>query len=543
MTPRRINLNTFRGQSGWLIGWMALTLGLASLPFVWGWLMTPPGQQFSGFLFNASDGNTYLAKMEEGRQGSWLFRLVYTSETGGTGAYTYLFYLLLGKLAGLLGLPNILIFHLARLLGGLALLLVSYRFIQKLFLGQLEQRFTFRLVCLSAGLGWLLVLFTPSPPDFWVAEAYTFQSIFANPHFPLATALLIFTINEALNGLEGQGFRAYLKAAAASFALGFVHPFLLFTLAGALGLFWLRLALAHKKMLWPEFFSLILVGLAGTPGPLLTWWGTSRDPLLSRWMQQNQTPSLDLLTLLGAYGLLIPLGVAGAWWVESRLRQSSGEKADFQMLLRWRLVTGWLLVTLVLLVLPFNFSRRFMEGLHLPLCCLAAAGYYRVLAKSAGYRFKEHALTLVLSLSSLGMVIISVALLYLPHDDLYDPVHSPYLSQGELAAIEWLRQNSQPDEVLLTGPLLGNVLPGRVLRPVYYGHNYETLEPQRKLTEVKAFFDPATPPAFREQLIRDGRLNYLVYGWREQAFGGFNPASAGWPQVFSQDGVVIYRLQ
>ncbi len=539
----RLKLKAFQSQRGWLTGWVLLTLGLASLPFVWGWLATPPSQEFSGFLFNASDGNTYLAKMEEGRQGSWLFHLIYTSEPGSSGAVTYVFYLLSGKLAGLLSLPNIIVFHLVRLAGGLGLLLVSFRFIKLVFPGQLQQRFAFRLVCLSAGLGWLLVLFTPSPPDFWVAEGYTFQSIFANPHFPVATALLIFIITESLAGLEGQGFKAYWKAALASFGLGFVHPFLLFTLAGGLGLFWLRRVFTTKKPHWPGFFGLILTGLAGTPGPLLTWWGTSRDSLLNQWMQQNQTPSLDLLTMLGAYGLLIPLALAGAWWVERVSRQNATEKADFQMLLRWRLVTGWLAVTILLLVLPLSFSRRFLEGIHLPLCCLATAGYYQVVAVGKWYPFREKALTFVLSLSSLGLVIISIALLYLPHDDLFDPVHSPYISQGELGAIGWLRQNSQPGEVILTGPVLGNVLPGQVLRPVYYGHNYETLDPTRKLKQVQEFFDAKTPMPFREQLIQAGRLNYLVYGWRERLSGGFNPASAGWPMVFSQDGVDIYRLR
>ena len=539
--PKRFSLTA---QQRWVWGWVLLTLGLAALPFVWGWLSAPPGQEFSGFLLNASDGNTYLSKMEEGRQGSWRFYLSYTGEQGGTGAYTYLFYLLLGKLAGLLSLSNILMFHLARLAGGLALLLVSFRFIRLLFTDPARQRFAFRLACLSAGLGWLLVLVMPNPPDFWVAEGYTFQSIFVNPHFPVATALLIYIVIESVLGLEGEGFRAYRKGWAASFVLGYVHPFLLFTLAGVLGLVWLRLVIASRKIDWTGFAGLVLTGIAGTPGPLLTWWGTSHDPLLSRWMAQNQTPSLDLPTFLAAYGLLIPLGLFGGWWVEWVLRRKPETGVNVEKetgVGRWQVVTTWLLVTIVLLALPFSFSRRFLEGIHLPLCCLATAGYYALFPK-AGDHFKEKALTLFLSLTSLGLVILAVALLYLPHDDLYDPVRSPYLSQGELGAISWLDRNSQPGEIILTGPVLGNVLPGRVLRPVFYGHVYETLDSQRKLGQVRQFFDAATPMSFREGLIRDERLSYLVYGWREKRLGGLDPASAGWPLLFNQEGVQIYRL-
>jgi hypothetical protein len=240
--------------------------------------------------------------------------------------------------------------------------------------------------------------------------------------------------------------------------------------------------------------------------------------------------------------LLIPLALGGVWWVERILRQSGLAKTELSLALRWRLVTGWLAVTIILIILPVNFSRRFLEGIHLPLCCLATAGYYQLLPVGRKYRLKEKALTLVLSLSSLLMVALSIALLYLPQDNLLDPIRSPYLSQGETGAIEWLRQNSQPGEVILTGPVLGNVIPGRALRPVFYGHAMETLDPDRKLQLLMEFFDAATSPPVRAQIIQAGQINYLVYGWRERRLGGFNPASAGWPLVFSQDGVEIYRL-
>ncbi len=491
-------------------------------------------------MFNANDGNTYLAKMLEGRQGSWVFHLAHTSEQGGDGAVTFVFYLLLGKLAGILNLSNILIFHLARFLAGLFLLLVSYRFIKLLFNDEIQQRFAFRLVCLAAGLGWALVVFNPTQPDFWVAEGYTFQSIFANPHFPLATALLILTITESLLAIEGRSKFGYFKAAVASFCLGFVHPFLLFSLAGILGLFWLRLTLNNRKINRSSFVALILVGLAGVPGPFLTWWGTEHDPLLKQWMQQNQTITLDPLTLLGGYGLLIPLTLAGVWWVERILpRQKQSEKYPQQ---RWLLVTGWLFVTVILLALPLSFSRRFLEGVHLPLCCLATAGYYQLFTKTNQYRLKEKLLVLVLSLSSLALVVLSIVLLYLPQDNISDPVRFPYLSQGELGAIAWLEQNSRATDAIVTGPVLGNVLPGRVLRPIFYGHSMETIDAEPKFKLLKEFSDKTTNNLTRQQFITSWGLKYLVYGWREQQFGDFDPDTAGWTVVYSRDNVRIYLL-
>ena len=44
---------------------------------------------------------------------------------------------------------------------------------------------------LGLGLGWLALPFGGVPSDFWVAEAYPFLSSYANPHFPLSLALLL----------------------------------------------------------------------------------------------------------------------------------------------------------------------------------------------------------------------------------------------------------------------------------------------------------------------------------------------------------------
>ncbi|MCX8025139.1 MAG: hypothetical protein N3A60_08045, partial [Thermanaerothrix sp.] len=55
-----------------------LVLGLAGLPYILAALITPRERVFVGFLFNPIDGYSYLAKMYEGFQGEWLFRLPYT---------------------------------------------------------------------------------------------------------------------------------------------------------------------------------------------------------------------------------------------------------------------------------------------------------------------------------------------------------------------------------------------------------------------------------------------------------------------------------
>ncbi|HEX9680036.1 MAG TPA: hypothetical protein VGA32_01180, partial [Anaerolineales bacterium] len=61
---------------------IALAAGLTLIPY---WIATgqaPGDAVFSGFLLNPTDGFSYLAKMRQGWDGEWLFRLSYTDAPG-----------------------------------------------------------------------------------------------------------------------------------------------------------------------------------------------------------------------------------------------------------------------------------------------------------------------------------------------------------------------------------------------------------------------------------------------------------------------------
>ena len=97
--------------------WLVLAfilLACIGLPYVFAVLVSGKDYVFNGFLLNFGDGNSYLAKMYEGWNGSWRFTLPYTAEPG-QGGYIFLFYLFLGHLARWLGLPLLIVYHAARL--------------------------------------------------------------------------------------------------------------------------------------------------------------------------------------------------------------------------------------------------------------------------------------------------------------------------------------------------------------------------------------------------------------------------------------------
>jgi len=94
----------------------------------------------------------------------------------------------------------------------------------------------FALAALGSGMGWLASFLGVFTADLWVAEAYPFLSAYANPHFPLALAILMWVLTPFRENSwpEGTLVRALLTVLA-GVGLGIVLPF------GVLvaGLYWL----------------------------------------------------------------------------------------------------------------------------------------------------------------------------------------------------------------------------------------------------------------------------------------------------------------
>ena len=102
-----------RKEWRWVLIVALLVVVIAVLPYLVAWSITPAGKVYTGLLVNPLDGHSYLAKMRQGAAGQWLFRLPFTSEPQ-RGAFTFVYYLFLGHVSALSGLPLIVTYHIAR---------------------------------------------------------------------------------------------------------------------------------------------------------------------------------------------------------------------------------------------------------------------------------------------------------------------------------------------------------------------------------------------------------------------------------------------
>ncbi len=562
----------------WVLLWSILIVGLTCLPYLYAYLVAPDDMQFTGLLSNPIDGNSYLAKMRQGAQGSWLFHLPYTPEDH-EGAFVYTYYPFLGQLSALFGLPLILTYHLARVANSLILLFVAYYFVSFLGLDRRPRRTAFLLIGFSSGLGWLAVPLDVFAPDLWVPEAITFYSIFVNPHFPLAMALMLLTFIFILVPLKftapaGPQTSARLRRAQSrrsvepsggfwrgpqstpskrkirwvpvgdecgqtsegkeailagpfSLLLGVVQPFCVVTVYSVLGGYFILRLLKEKRLPWLEILRSMVAGAATAPIIAYDYYVFTTNPAMRAWSEQNVTLSPPPWEYAITYGFVLALAVGGA--VLAIKRRS---KADL-FLLAWVIVNGFLLYV------PFSLQRRLVTGLHVPLCVLAAMALSRYVLP----RFSQARRTLILG----AIIVLTMPsnLFVLMASMAGAAQHDPrlYLYRDEIEAMIWLEENTQPTDTVLASPEMGLFIPAWAGNRVLYGHPFETIEAEKKKALAETFYQAQTEESVRRRIIEGHHITYVFYGSREKQLSGGRLETAPFlSEAYTNPGVTIYQV-
>jgi len=499
----------------WWVMWMTLALwAIGSVPYVVAWATAPEGVHFTGLIFNPIDGYSYLAKMRLGAAGAWRFRLPYSPDPH-TGAPVYLFYLLLGHLARVVGLSPIIVYHSARLLGGGWMAVAIYKLAACIGEEVAERRIMFLLSVFGAGLGWVAVLFGWTSSDLQVPEAFPMYAFEVNPHFPVAIGLMAMVVVCAIHLLSARGtvwmWGGGLVVTAA--LLGVIQPFGLWPSFGGIGVAilvgWLRGRSVPLRTILCLAGSAVVVGVY----PLYMLWVLRADPVLAAWQAQNVTPSPPVWDWALSYGLMAVLAVGGSVIAWQRGRWGDG------------LLLGWVGTTLVGMYLPLTLQRRLSLGLGVPIGILAGLGYWRWVRLWPWGRRRRSLSWLVVGFSALTPVFLLMAAMVAP-------LPFSYLSDGEWRALEWLRENGRRDAVVLCAPQTGAFIPAWSDQRVVYGHPFETVDAERRQAQVMAFWTGEMDAATRTAFLRESRVRYVFAGPRERAIAGCGARMTGcawWP--------------
>lgn len=474
---------------------------------------------FIGFLVNPVDGNSYLAKMQEGYSGDWLFTLPFTNNPGDATPL-FLFYLCLGHIARILNSSLIWTFHITRLICSGLLIWTIYLYSKTIFPDQPKNCWRMYAFCLfCSGSGWIFLLLGKIPVDLWVAEAFPWMSMYTNPHFPLGMALLLLVL---LFSRNVPSMKRDILLLGLSLLLAIVMPFGVVIVGLILTVNSLIKLIKLRNLEWRSLGAVFVGG--GIP-VFYQFWLAQSTPQLAAWNKQNITTSPGLIELFVSFSPLLILA-SYAFWKE---RKNIFDENSLN-------VKIWLITGLVLVLIPFNLQRRFLFGLFIPVTCLSTMGINFLVIQSR--KLKKVIFPIVMGLSCLTVIMVVFIECYgiVNHSSDY------YITTDEDAALNWLRSNTESNATILASPDMGNLIPGQINREVVYGHPFETPDAAAKLELVENFFRGNMSSVQMTDLIEKEKVQYVFYGPRETELGDRMIDTSWGKIVFSQGNVTIFEV-
>jgi hypothetical protein len=505
---------------------LALAVALLTLvPYALASRMTPAGHVFSGFLVNPVDGFSYLAKMRQGMQGSWLFQLPYAAEPGPP-TLLFTFYITLGHLAAWLNASALTIFHASRVLAITIMGVLSYLFLRRALSESRWVWTAYALVMVGAGLGWFTGPLGLLASDLMIPESIPLAGGLVNPHFPLATGLVAAAVALAIRP-PAKGWSVALGTAIGA-ALSGILPFaaastvvILVTWSAVEG--WLALANGTLKKLvrTPRTILVAALAVGALPWIAYDFWLTRSHPILAAWNAQNQTPSPPLWAYLAGYGLVLVFAAVGGLQPSVRRRPAG------------RLLITWVVVNALLLYAPFNLQRRLTLGLFLPLAALAALGLRAIVTPRRRLRWLP---TLVVLVSLPSNLLVAAAGISLAASGSAENT----LTNGEVDGYRWAQDHLQGSPLVLAAPRTGNRLPAYADVRVLIGHPFETPDAARQQEHVESLYRDINDPDWQAVLRRLG-ISYVVQGPYERLLvpGSAEPSL---PIAFRSEAFSLYSV-
>jgi len=532
LTPKRAvakALPAARGGEGvgrweWQLPlYMGLALAVVTaVPYAYAYLAQPHGQVFMGFFFLGDDANTYLAKMRQGWEGSWVWHNRYTTEPS-PGAYLFLFWIFLGHVAAVANLPLIVVFHLARIGAAFALMAASWLFIKQFVEDRSARRFAFVFIALGLGLGYVIqalghpVIFGNQTDtlDWRMPELTAFYSVLALPHF--AWSGVFAALGVALTLMAIQRGSLVLAALAGLSWLGqaSIHPQMPILMAGATGV-----ALLLRPAPPRGWVAAALAFAIPAPYILYSYLAFVGNPEVQRWTfhSKNSLPpeTISFLFAIGPQLLLALLGLPGA------LRRRT--RADL-------FLVAWIVLLAAILYLPNpagDLRRRFLDGLYLPLGVLAARGMYEVIIP----RLRSLRARALVPFSYVAFACIGSAFLILaPLAVATNPQYS--VSQATYDGLSWL--GTEPTGRVLCMPGIGLYVPAYSSDTVYVGHYDETFDYYNKTQQA---LELLTGKGDLAGFIQANQIRYVVWTSDLQS----PPPDSLGPPAYDTPNFKIYRV-
>ena len=507
-----------------------VTVAVSCVPYIFGAMSAPANMDFTGIHhINRGDTYTYLAWMEQAREGHLLFKNLYATENQANVIFHPLF-LVGGWLAGIFSLPNIIVYHILRILTALVFIFIAYCFIAVFFPSKKIRLYTLLLLVSSSGLGWMFNSIIASS-DNWMSDAITFLTIYESP-------LLLFSMTLSLLALLGiilfqkTGRSWFVHLTGISFAVLVISHFYISLLVGMLAFMCIAYYFVRQEnrqgIDFRKFWMLFPYGLVSLGYLFFVF---SHGSIYDDWLGAMDFRSPPPIVYLYGYGFLVPLALCGIW-------QAIKKRQEHMLIL-----VIWVIICVFLLYQPFlpDLQRKFIEGLHIPLTILSVSGLLFIYELSLAWVRQKSRIILFL-----GFILLSCTNWFVMDLDvrLFRSHSQPYfIPENVMQSMYWLNQNKQTDSILLASYTYSNLAPGVAGVTSFFGHTYQTPRAFEKKKVVEDFYSNVGSEDHKKQLLQENGITYIVYGPLEKESGYQDIWALPFiSRVYNSGNISIYRF-
>jgi hypothetical protein len=194
------------------------------------------------------------------------------------------------------------------------------------------------------------------------------------------------------------------------------------------------------------------------------------------------------------------------------------------------MIAIWMLAGIIIIYLPVNLQRRLISGLYIPIAILAVFTWQQM--KKSSLKTLSLLLIMLFSLPT-NLLILSETVQAAGEKD-----SAIYVFGDELAAFRWLNENAPDDSLVMAAPDTGLLIPAYTSSRVLYGHPFETVAAEARITEVRSFYSGAMGAEAARNLLASEGVDYVLYGPREKVLGPLLMLN-DWQIVFEQGEVQI----
>jgi hypothetical protein len=431
---------------------------------------------------------------------------------------------------------------------------LAYRLCARVFEERPKRRAAFLITIFTSGFGWVLVLLKYTvldgrlifPLDLYVAEGNTFLCILGYPHF-IAAAAYIYVFDLVLTGQDKGQLRYGVFAGVLALFLGWQHTYDLISIYGVLlayaGFCWLRDRKFPTYLFWVGLITGLISGWPALYSVILT----SRDPLWREVLAQFAnagvfTPSiLHLPILLGLAFIVAILKLI----TDNPFRISGMRNVDL-------FIRVWFLITFILVYLPVDYQIHLLNGWQVPIAILAAKWLFDSgipwvdrLLERFGKSWTHEKIQKFAVVGFVLLIIPTNLYLYLwRFTELSRHTYPYYLYDDEIAAMSWLQENADSEDVVISSLTTGQYIPAWTGAHAFVAHWAFTVDYFNKMDMVSAFFSEGTNDYYRQDMLSAYNVDYVLVGPAERDLGSAEFQNVPFlEEVYKTPLVEVYKVK